>query len=270
VFSPCGRWLATTGVDFIIRWWEWPALREAIENGGPLPKAHEIRGSGPAQDEFQHLAIHPSGRIYCTGVAGIVYEWDILAADPAATEQRHQIHSIKYLFCDIAVSADGKWLALGRHGYDTSPRPGSNQMGDMLLLADCSTAGRLNVVHSLPANFRHMGRFEFSADGRWVASIGQDAKARVWDLHAADVAAGAVWAVSPSRARRRTRLMRPSSRSWRNPEKSIFGTGKRARPECAGSVRASRHIRSHFPTTAGWSRVIATGGCGSGRSILLG
>ena len=191
-FSSNGRWLATSGVDSVLRWWDWPELAAALENGTAIPAGLAMRVEGADKPETHHLAIHPGGRMYCTFFGGGLYEWDLLAPDTVASMRHHHFHSINYMFSDAVISPDGKWLALGRHGNDPKPRPGSTQHGNMVLLIDCSDLDHLELVHELPANFRHVGRIRFSPDGRWLAATGQESPARIWDLQAHEIIASAI------------------------------------------------------------------------------
>jgi WD40 repeat protein len=98
------------------------------------------------------------------------------------------VHTIQYLLPDVAVSPDGRWLAISRHGWDTEPQKGATQYGNLVLLIDASNPENLVLRHELRAHHREFGRLVFSSDGRWLAAGAQNHPVDVWDLRAADIA----------------------------------------------------------------------------------
>jgi serine/threonine protein kinase/WD40 repeat protein len=193
--SPDGRWLASTGKDAEVHVWSLPALTSALEAGRSIPEPLVLTGSETRLEYERRVTFHPKGRIYCTCGDGILFEWDLTAPNPAESLREHAIHTILYILTDVAVSPDGHWLAVGRHGYDADPKPGSKQRGNMLLLFDVSNPDKLVPRGEFPSRFRERGTVAFSPDNRWLAAGGQDGPAMVWDLTAADI--GSSVRVSP-------------------------------------------------------------------------
>src|SRR5205085_576162 len=71
-----------------------------------------------------------------------------------------------------ALSPDGRLAALANPHPGTSPEPGID-------LVDVETA---KVVHTLTGHGRDMRVLTFSADGRRLASAGQDDLVKIWDV----------------------------------------------------------------------------------------
>lgn len=186
-FSRDGRWLASTGQDARVQVWDVAALATQVAGGSPVKPLHEFRVEKTRETYDRKVTFHPQGRLYCTTGDGLLFEWNLNAADPAASVKRHRLHSILYLLPDVAVSPDGKWLAVSRHGHDSKPREGWTQTGNMVLLFDVSDPDTMVPKWELPAHFREIGALAFSPDSRWLGAGAQDGCADIWDLTSADV-----------------------------------------------------------------------------------
>jgi WD40 repeat protein len=189
-FSPCGRWFATSGLDAIVRWWDWPALMAALESGSPLPEASELKTNLDTHPESHHIAIHPAGRIYAAFTGGIFLNIDILSQPTTATEAYY--HSINYFYSGLAISPDGRWMALGRHGNDFEPRSDTTQFGNLVLIFDLADPCKPVLKTELRNSYSHLGQVRFSPDSRWLAATGTGNPFRIWDMTAPDIAASAL------------------------------------------------------------------------------
>jgi WD40 repeat protein len=190
-FSLDGRWFASTGRDARVRLWDCTALTAALLAGSPVPEPIVLHAEGTRERYDCFVAFHPAGRLYCATGDGDLFEWNLKAADISATMRHHQVHSIHYLLPGIAVSPDGHWLAVGRHGWDTVPRKDSTQAGNLVLVFDVSDPDAMVPKYELRAHHRELGTVAFSQDSRWLAGGAQDGPSDVWDLHAMDVARSA-------------------------------------------------------------------------------
>jgi len=186
-FSSDSEWFASVGRDATINLWHWPELLRALVTDRALPEPIHLVGEHTRLNYPRHLAFHPSGRLFCTSGDGVLFQWDLRTPDIAASVHVDIVHSIRYLLTDVAVSPDGHWLAVGRHGNDTEPRKGSTQFGNLVLVFDATDPGHLQPRYELRAPFRDGPGLTFSADSRWLAAGAQDAPPAVWDLTAADV-----------------------------------------------------------------------------------
>ncbi|MCB1100617.1 MAG: WD40 repeat domain-containing protein [Verrucomicrobiae bacterium] len=182
--------------------WSFPTLVNSTLKGQAAPPPLFELDTTEARLEFRRrLAFHPRGLLYATCGDGVLFEWDLTSEDPAATERHHRLHSNGYSLPDVAVSPDGRLLAVARHGWDGEPKEGSVQKYNMVLVYDVGEPGDPVPLEALPADFNIDGRLAFSADSRWLAANGAgDKGASVWDLEASDVAASRV--TSPVGARR--------------------------------------------------------------------
>jgi WD40 repeat protein len=99
------------------------------------------------------------------------------------------LHTIKYLLPDIAISPDGRWLAVSRHGWDSEPVEGSVQVGNMVLLYDIGDPDNLRFKCALKGKFLEKTSLDFSPDSRWLAAGSASGGAHVWDLAAKDLEA---------------------------------------------------------------------------------
>ncbi len=188
-FCPTGRWLASTGADGLVNVWNLPALTYAIEEKRTFPSpVYQFDMTHTRLEYRRRVAFHPSGRLYATCGDGILFEWDLTVEDPARSVIEHRPHSIGYILPDVAVSPDGRLLALARHGWDDFVE-GSDQSGNMVLLFEVGDPGILKPLTVLPACFLFSTSVRFSHDGRWLAAGASGRGAMVWDLSAEDIAA---------------------------------------------------------------------------------
>ncbi|MEZ5329178.1 MAG: WD40 repeat domain-containing serine/threonine protein kinase [Verrucomicrobiales bacterium] len=191
-FSPDGKWVASTGSDGLALVWDFPAIVGAVRAGSPVPKPIYTFDMTQTRLEYpRRLAFHPRGTLFATCGDGILFEWDLNDPNPAATHVEYRLHSIEYLLPDVAVSPDGRWLAVARHGFDavsSAGIDGSLQNGNMVLLYDVSAPGPLVFRAALPANFMDQTHLDFSRDSRWLAAGSSGARFPcVWDLSAAEI-----------------------------------------------------------------------------------
>jgi WD40 repeat protein len=190
-FSRDGRWLAGCGRDATVKVWDFEAAARCADAGEPAPAPRHVIRAPDVRTTFQwSLTFHPDGRLFMVNGDGILFCWDLNAPDPAATEKREVIHSIRYLLPDVAISPNGKYLAAGRHGWDQL-NSDKEQFGSQVLLFDVSARAvwpppRLAILQS---DFLEYTSIAFSPDNRWLASGGTGYAACLWDLHAPNIAA---------------------------------------------------------------------------------
>jgi WD40 repeat protein/DNA-binding SARP family transcriptional activator len=147
-FSSDGRFLAAgTSRGFLIVW----DVTSGTRLGPVLRYAHEPGLSG-------NLAFASEGtRLYTSVQGGKTIVWDVT--------RRRRVRTIP-LGGMLAVSRDGKTLALGQHD-------GS------IILADAATGQRRRV---LTAHSAAVTRLAFSRDGGSLASVSDDRTAILWDV----------------------------------------------------------------------------------------
>lgn len=190
-FSRSGRWLASTGHDQTVKVWDFPALTKALEaDAGAAPVPRFVLPVPVRTNHRFSLTFHPGdGCLYQVNGDGVLFAWDLSFDDPDATHQEERIHTRGYLLPDVAVSPDGRWLAVARHAWD-QPSPDSPQHGNQVLLYDVrSYSWRPRFVMALSAGFLEETNIAFSPDSRWLAAGGTGNGASVWDLKAPDIAA---------------------------------------------------------------------------------
>lgn len=191
VFSRDGRWLAAAGRDTAVKVWDFSEAARAADAGLPPPAPkHVIRIPDIRQAFRWVLAFHPDGRLFMVNGDGLLLCWDVDASDPSATEQWELIHSIRYLLPDLAISPDGKRLAVARHGWDIK-KDGQSQAGNQVLLFElgAKTDWPPKPVAQLAAYFLDFTQLAFSPDNRWLAAGSCGSPPCLWDLQAADIAA---------------------------------------------------------------------------------
>ena len=188
-FSRDGRGLATSGRDGNVNVWNFPALAAALAADQPPPEPDFAFIVENIRRHFDwRLAFHPDNRLYAATGDGVVLTWDMNARDPGSTFTGERLHSIGYLLPAIAISPDGRTMALARHGWD-APAPDSPQHGNQVLLYDLADSWPPRFRTALPAGFLAETNLAFSPNGRWLASGAAGGGASVWDLAAADIAA---------------------------------------------------------------------------------
>lgn len=189
-FSRSGRWLASTGHDQTVKVWDFPALTKALEaDGGSAPPPRFVLPVPVRPNHRFSLTFHPGdGCLYQVNGDGVLFAWDLSYDDPDATHQEERIHTRGYLLPDVAVSPDGRWLAVARHAWDKA-EPDSPQCGNQVLLFDVKLySWRPRFVMALTAGFLEETNLAFSPDSRWLAAGGTGSGASVWDMKAPDIA----------------------------------------------------------------------------------
>jgi len=161
--SPDGHWLASTGLDSVIRLWD-------IKTGNfPLNTAHAL---DKAQTITSWLAFTPDNRsLISTHYNGKVYIWDLTAEDPNASPRILAGH--KNVIITAAISRDGRWLVTGSD--DKTARLWDLASPDPAATARIFT-GNTGLIYSVA----------ISADNHWMATGGEDHIARLWNLTALD------------------------------------------------------------------------------------
>jgi WD40 repeat protein len=188
-FSPDGRWLGSIGRDARVHLYDFPAVTRCIAEKKALPgPVCVLKMEGTRLQYDRRLAFHPRGTLYATCGDGILFEWNLNDADPSAGMRQHPIHTIHYLLPDVKVSPDGHWLAVCRHGWDSTPVEGSTQKWNMVLLYDVSQPGPPVPRAELPAFFLGTTDVQFSADSRWLVSGSAGCQPAIWDLSSPDPA----------------------------------------------------------------------------------
>ncbi len=193
-WSQDGRWLAAVGLDGLQEVWEWPEVASDLACAAaelPAPR-FSLGTEGTRIGTARHLAFHPRGLLYATCGDGVLFRWNLNAQDVPVSREQQRVHSIAYALPALAVSPDGHWLAVARHGWDTAPRPGSTQVGNMVLLFDVSSPGPAIPRAEMKGPFTLHARLAFSPDSRWLASGAMGGAGSVWDLAAADIPASEI------------------------------------------------------------------------------
>ena len=189
-FSRDGRFLASTGVDGLARVWRFKDLTKALLERGEAPEPQWVFDMAPTRLQYDRsVDFHPDGLLYAVCGDGVLFQWDLMAEDPQASLLVHLVHTNRYLLPDVRVSPDGRWLAIARHGWDTEPKEGTTQHGNMVLLFDVSDPAEPEPYAELRADFMEFTNIDFSSDGRWLACGSAGRGVSVWDLSAADLAA---------------------------------------------------------------------------------
>lgn len=189
-FSREGKWVAGVGGSRI-RAWDFPAVSAAIDAGLPVPQRVLSYGHESILPQYDaKLAWFPGGKLYCVHGRGGDLQWDLTAPDPGSTTLASKVSSILYQLPAVALSPDGRFKAIARHGWDQDqPRPGSPQHGNQVLLYEGGLEQHGKFLHALQAHFVERTSLAFSADGRWLAAGGQGSPPTLWDLLAPDIAA---------------------------------------------------------------------------------
>ena len=155
--------------------------------GNPPPAPAYRLDMTDARLEFdRRLDFHPSGRLYVTCGDGVLFEWNLLAPDPAASRVEHNLHTINYLLPDVCVSPDGNWLAVARHGWDKLEK-GNIQGGNMVLLYDVTTRTRCASTRRYRQTFSKRQTLRSAKIPTGWQSGAAGKSATVWHLAAPDI-----------------------------------------------------------------------------------
>jgi WD40 repeat protein len=155
-FSADGRLIVVANQDYSIRVWE-------TATGKQLHSLPGHRGS------IECLAFSPDGKSLASGSSfdGTVIVWDV------ATSKARHIWDDHYLAVwAVAWSPDGSLLASGE-GCN-----GMDRRESLIRLFDPRTGRPLRQI---TAHLNNVHSLAFSPDGKRLASVGWDARARVWD-----------------------------------------------------------------------------------------
>lgn len=194
-FSPDGRYLATAGVDNVVRIWEMAGGAEISQLSRKATSAQftpdgqyliiqgdsnnfwiwdwareEEIGQFVYEEEFFPWSISPDSRLLAAGsVSGVILVWDIAAGELLAEFQA--IDDELYPFY-ISFSPDSQFLGIA----------GEDETGRVWQIAgqeEISAVFHEGWVFSV----------EFSPDGRYAASASQDRSAIVWETATGDILA---------------------------------------------------------------------------------
>jgi WD40 repeat protein len=160
--STSNRWLVTTGEDRVLRLWYLNARGESAQ-----PRVLIERHGGD-------LVLSPDGRwLACGSRSGSVGVWDLESDDPPAMAVVRRIKDKGYAGTQ-GISPDGRWLVT----VDPERRLWDLRAKDPWAKCVAQLSDTIQV-RSL----------DFSADGRWLVSGGDDGRTRLYDLKATDPAA---------------------------------------------------------------------------------
>ncbi len=213
--SSDGKWLAAASLEQMA--WLWK-----MDEGGPssIPVALPLTGNGWA------LAFSPNGRFLAGSDAENVRLWDLSVPNPSGSARILSGHH--GLVTSLAFSPNSEWLASGSRdrtarlwdlqagdpsvnflvlaGHEdwvnavafspderrlaTGSGDATIRLWDLAPLADSRVKLALEAPLVLRGHTLWVSALAFSSDGRWLASGSGDHSLRLWDLRAADPAAG--------------------------------------------------------------------------------
>jgi WD40 repeat protein len=169
-FSPDGEWVVSGSEDGVARVWE-------AKNGKEISRMIHDR-------PIISVAFSPDSKLVVSGSA-----YDIIRVWEAASGREITHIGNGESVGAIAISPDGMWVASGTMmGYDE----GIVQVWE-------AYSGKVKISSVVHASF--VRTIDFSPNGEWVVSGGDDGTARVWDLDSGNEVAhishdGAVWAAN--------------------------------------------------------------------------
>ncbi|HEV2969689.1 MAG TPA: NPCBM/NEW2 domain-containing protein [Pirellulales bacterium] len=150
-FAPDGKTVATTNDHGVIWLWDAETGQRAAEPLGEDDKDH-------GQCRIRFL---PDGKeIISVAHDGTIRRWNL------AERKYREAELGGDLVSQIGLSADGKWLAVGREG------------GSIDLVA----ADTFKIVHTWYGHFQLVGGLAFSPDGKTLASSSHDGGLKIWPL----------------------------------------------------------------------------------------
>jgi WD40 repeat protein len=179
-FSPDGHWLASGGNDQTIRLWD-------------VSNRLEVQVLRNLQDAARSLAFSAGGPWLASGSwSGSVRLWDISAlgesglAPGVSVIEARTLHGYQDRVTSVAFSPDGRLLATGGGGWDTTA-----WLWDVPTLVDpdAEMADVAAVAQVLRGHASSVTAVAFAPDGRWLATGSQDDTVRLWDLQAVDPSA---------------------------------------------------------------------------------
>ena len=179
-FSPDGKWISTAGLS-ASKVWE-------VSTGRPLAQLND-------SDLMGAVALSADGKRLATASGSVVRLWEV------STGRKVAAMTHKFDVNTLAFSPDGKWLATGSWNaapriWDVATGREGVQFGQVDIelkpvqvptttvagsRAECDAAATAAL---LPQDFEHtLARtVTFSPDGKWLATIGNDNTARVWEV----------------------------------------------------------------------------------------
>jgi WD40 repeat protein len=167
-FSPNGRWLAAGFVDGNVYLWD-------IESPDPpyrsMPLVSHTR-------QVNALSFSPDNRWLASGGGGgSVHLYDLTQAEPASDYvQLLGVENTNQNALALDFSPDSRWLATGVNlGTDESP-------GYAVNLFDMQSSDPASEPINLLGHLRRIRSVDFSPDGNWLATGGDEGTIFLWDM----------------------------------------------------------------------------------------
>ena len=170
MFSPKGRWLATTctgackAFSAPVRLWD--LSRNGAERG-PKPLVHHSTLTEPS---LMAIAFSPDETRLAAAYGYVAELWDLTQPDPPASLLGTYPGGGGWI-TTLDISADGRWLALGSGGSN-----------DARLWRLAGNTGELRGPIILSGHGGPVTAVQFGGDGRWLASAAADGSLNLWDL----------------------------------------------------------------------------------------